>query len=212
MYKFHTSGLSIEQYDAIPLIGKYANLHGFYLAGGTALSIYYGHRRSVDLDWFCTNPLQDPTGLAQRLRDEGISFKTLSIDQGTLNGFVGGVKVSFMEYRYDPLQSPAYWQEGGCNLVSLDDLACMKLTAVAQRGARKDFIDIYTLVKNHKLLPELLALYKKKYQIENVLPVLMGLVYFDDAENEPDPALWAIEWKTVKKEISTWVRKAQSQF
>ncbi len=85
-------------------------------------------------------------------------------------------------------------------MASLDDLACMKLAAVAQRGSRKDFIDVYTLVKSHKSLPELLSFYQKKYQIENITSVLMGLIYFDDAENEPDPPQWKEDWRIGKSD------------
>lgn len=49
---------------------------------------------------------------------------------------------SNLEYRYPLLQSPTIWKEMDCSLASLDDLACMKLSAIAGRGARRDFCDI----------------------------------------------------------------------
>ena len=112
----------------------------------------------------------------------------------------------FFQYRYDLLQPFTYWPDGNCNLASLDDLAAMKLVAIAQRGSRKDFIDMYVLIQQYKPLNELLSTYQKKYRTDNIAPVLMGLSYFDDAEHEPDPALWNVEWREVKELISSRVR------
>jgi hypothetical protein len=117
----------------------------FYLGGGTALAIHLGHRRSVDFDWFTQEHITDPLRLAQDLNDQGIVFVTRSIERGTLHGSVSGVQVSFLEYRYPLLQPLVAWPMFGCTLASPEDLACMKLSALAQRGAKKDFIDIYAL-------------------------------------------------------------------
>jgi len=202
---FHISGLSSAQLNAIKIIGACLTSKQFYLAGGTALAIYFGHRQSVDLDWF-TADLNHPLQLAQTLRDCQIPFITDHTEEGTLYGSVESIRISFLEYRYPLLRPLNQWPEQGCSLASLDDLACTKLAAVVQRGSRKDFIDVYTLVKSHKSLPELLSFYQKKYQIENITSVLMGLIYFDDAENEPDPPQWKEDWRTVKEQLTSWVK------
>jgi hypothetical protein len=205
--QFQTSGLTGLQIEVLKKVGQILNPFNFYLADGTAVSIYYGHRRSVDLDWFTSMNSFDPLQFAQFLRDEGLPFITESTDRGTLYGTAENIRLSLLEYRYPLLQLPNFWEEGCCFLASLDDLACMKLAAVAQRGARRDFIDIYVLLKEYKSLPDLLALYRQKYRLENVTPVLMGLVYFDDAEDEPDPPLWSVAWEQVKKSIAEQVRE-----
>ena len=205
MDDFHRSVLSEEQFEVLVKIGQTASKLDFYLAGGTALAIYFGHRRSVDLDWFTPTPLADPLNFAQLLRDEQVPFQTDTTMRGTVYGTVGNVRTSFIEYRYPLLQPPAFWKEGHCELASLDDLACMKLSAVAQRVLRKDFIDLFELVRRYLPLPDLLVLYRQKYQVENILPVLVGLAYFDDAETEPDPPLWPVGWDEVKRQITSWV-------
>lgn len=48
-----------------------------------------------------------------------------------------------------------------CRLASLDDIACMKLAAITQRGSKKDFIDMYAICKKHRPLHELIKLAKK---------------------------------------------------
>jgi predicted nucleotidyltransferase component of viral defense system len=95
----------------------------------------------------------------------------------------------------------------GCELASLDDLACMKLVAIAQRGTKKDFIDVYTIIRHYKPLPELLEFYKQKYATDNIASVLMSLVYFDDAESDPPPSRWTVPWNEVKHSLAQWVRQ-----
>ncbi len=202
-----TAGMLPAQVAVLNWVGGLLTPPHFYLAGGTAVAIYYGHRRSVDLDWFTSRPLADPLQFAGLLQGQGVPFVTESTDQGTLHGQVNGIRVSFLEYHYPLLRPCVEWPEHSCRLASLDDLACMKLAAVAQRGLRKDFIDIYTLALHHKPLEELLPLYQEKYQTENILPVLMGLVYFEDADEEPDPPLWNVPWSEVKQKLAAWVRR-----
>lgn len=184
---------------------------GWYLAGGTALAIYLGHRLSVDLDWFAP-ALEDPLALAARIRDAGLTMDVRNIAKGTLEGTVGGVRVSFMEYRYPMLRKTVRWKEKGVALASLDDLAAMKLSAVAQRGARKDFVDIYALGTQHRPLPGLLRCYSRKFGIAEPSHVLYGLAWFQDAERERMPRMiqrWT--WLSMKADIQAWVKDLSAQ-
>src|SRR4029077_4097628 len=97
-----------------------------------ALALRLGHRRSVDLDWFAGEPLGDPLLLARRLQDAGIKFRTEQALAGTLHGTVSWVRVSLLEYRYPLLKPLVPVRSFGCTLASLEDLAAMKLSAVAQ--------------------------------------------------------------------------------
>lgn len=206
--KFHLEGLTKKQIEVMHRIGPPMRERGFYLAGGTALAVYYGHRRSVDLDWFLPVPLGDALVLANGIRDSGQPFVTAQTAPGALNGTIHGLRVTFLEYRYPLLQPLVKWREQGILLASLDDLACMKLSAIAQRGLRKDFCDIYFLGTKHHPLQDLLALYQRKFNLKDISPVLYGLSYFDDAEQEPMPRmLLGVSWKTIKKTIQGWIRE-----
>lgn len=95
-----------------------------------------------------------------------------------------------------------------CELAALEDLASMKLSAIAQRGARKDFCDLYALGKTSFSLQEVLGFYQKKYGIRDIGSVLYGLVYFDDAESERMARmLWDVTWREIKKTITNWVKE-----
>jgi hypothetical protein len=205
---FHPEALGAAQARALRLLGPVVTERAFYLAGGTALAAYLGHRRSVDLDWFSGEPIEDALTLAQLLRNAGVPIEVTSVAPGTLYGTVSRVRVSLLEYRYPLLEPLTAWSEFACHLASLDDIACMKLSAVAQRGARKDFIDLYALGVKHRPLREMLRSYQKKYGITDIAHVLYSLAYFDDADRERMPRmLWPVGWRTIKQTIQQWVRE-----
>jgi hypothetical protein len=180
----------------------------FYLVGGTTLAIYFGHRRSMDLDWFTEARIADPMRLAQDIRDKEIPFVTGQIERGTLRGTVSGVRVSLLEYRYPSLRPSLSLSQFECQMASPEDLACMKLSAIAQRGSKKDFADIYALGLRCFSLRDMIRLYQQKYSVEDIAPVLYGLAFFDDADKERMPKMfWDIDWRTIKKTIQGWVRE-----
>lgn len=185
----------------------------FYLGGGTAVAIRLGHRVSMDLDWFSPDGPADPLGFARELRDDhGLEFEIESVEPGTLHGTIAGVRVSFLEYRYPTLRPLVTWEEFGIRLASLDDLATMKLAAVAQRGDRKDFVDVYALAREHRPLGELISLYRERYEVRDSGHLLYALAYFDDAERAPMPRmLWKVDWVEVRESLERRVREVAEE-
>jgi len=182
-----------------------AHAEGFHLAGGTALALQLGHRRSVDFDWFRATEF-DPLELAQRLVARGVPFTIGSTARATLHGSVDGTRVSFLEFRY-PLLAPLV-DGGAFRLAGLRDIGAMKLSAIAQRGARKDFFDLVALVRAGLALPDLLDAYQRRFAVRDVAHVLTALTYFDDAERDTEPILGSRDdWPAVKAAIRGWVRE-----
>lgn len=180
---------------------------GFYLAGGTALALQLGHRTSVDFDWFRTGAMFDPLEMAAQIRDAGVPLRVESTSPGTVHGRVEDVRVSWIAYRYPLLEAAVRWDELGCSLAAPIDIAAMKLAAVAQRGARKDFHDIAALRRSGVDLPSMLDAYRRRYQVEDVAHVLRALVWFSDAERDPLVTGAAVSWDQVRREIETEVRR-----
>ncbi len=206
--KYHREGLNKKQIDVLGRAAPEIQAREFYLGGGTALSIYFGHRISVDLDWFSPNLMGEALVLAESLRSSGLAFVTRQTGPGTLHGTIQGVRVTFLEFHYPLLRPLTIWKEMNCSLASLDDLACMKLSAIAQRGLRKDFCDLYVLGTEHCSLARMLALYRRKFKVQDIGPVLYGLSYFEEAEEEPmPPMLLKVPWKTIKRTIQEWVKE-----
>jgi hypothetical protein len=199
----HREALGRSQRILLPRLAPLARQHGFYLAGGTALALQFGHRRSVDFDWFREDRIDDPLRLAADLRAANLRFETDRVEKGTLHGRASGVRVSFLEYGY-PLLRPLREAEG-LRLAALEDIAAMKLAAVAQRGSKKDFVDVFALGR-HFGLADMLAFYRKKYGVADVGHVLVALAYFDDADRERTPMLLRRQsWPNVKATIRGWV-------
>jgi hypothetical protein len=206
--RFHPEVLNPLQKKILQQLGPILMRQHYYLGGGTTIAIYLGHRHSVDLDWFTEEGITDPMRLAQNIRDKGIPFVTGQIERGTLHGTISGVRISFLEYKYPLLKPLIIWQKAACQLATLEDLACMKLSALTQRGSKKDFVDIYALGLRYFSLRDMLRLYQKKFSVEDMGHVLYGLSYFDDADKERLPKMfWDTDWRTIKKTIQGWVKE-----
>ncbi|MFH0923961.1 MAG: nucleotidyl transferase AbiEii/AbiGii toxin family protein [Candidatus Falkowbacteria bacterium] len=178
-------------------IARSGLIKDFYLAGGTALALQYGHRKSVDLDWFSRKSF-DTAKLKKDLSGLG-KIIVSSDEKDTLNLSIGGVKASFMGYPYKLIFPLLSWQ--GVKLADQRDIACMKLDAMSSRGSKKDFIDLYFFLKNYSFA-YLLNLFENKYMSikYNKLHILKSLTYFTDADSEPMPIMiQEISWREVKK-------------
>lgn len=204
---FHPEVLSDSQSAILPSLGAFARAYGFYLGGGTAVALHLGHRKSVDFDWFARGAMGDPLVLAGQARKQGLSVENAQIAPGTLHALVDGVRVSFFVYPYSEIGESSSWEECSIDVASLDDLACMKLAAIAQRGSRKDFIDLYFIAHEHKPIAEIVNLYQRKYHTQDIVPVLMGLGYFEDADEEQSPVMIRkAPWDQIKREFVNWSR------
>lgn len=174
-------------------------LAGFYLAGGTALALQLGHRKSIDLDFFT----QDSFNPKTLLRELAVFNPTvLQETTGTLDVMIDDVKVSFFEYKYPLLEQ--FTEFSGILLASVLDIACMKFTAISSRGSRKDFIDLYfvlnTLSLNHIFEQFEIKFQNIKYSRTHILK---SLTYFVDAETDPDvDYLIPISWEEIKQSLT----------
>lgn len=202
-----TEILSGEQAAVLEKLGETARQEGFYLAGGTALALHIGHRRSDDFDWFTPAKIDNPQDLEASLRQRGMILNEIQISPGTLHATLDGVHVSFLEYRYPLLKPLVSLQDYKCHLAPIEDICCMKLAAIAHRGARKDFVDICAIARTTGWsLRQMLDQYREKYGTEDIVAVIYGLSYFEDAEEEEMPEmLQPTSWPDVKREVSGWV-------
>jgi predicted nucleotidyltransferase component of viral defense system len=172
-------------------------LESFYLAGGTGLALYLGHRRSADLDFFKREAF-DEEALLQKLQYLP-SLALVAKGPATLHMMIQGTKTSFLGYNYPvlyPLQS-----FHGIQVVDPRDIAGMKISAVASRGSRRDFVDLYAVSQKYGL-EKLLETFRRKFAKVNysTVHVLKSLTYFEDAEREPMPdMLVPLAWDEVKQ-------------
>jgi len=172
-------------------------LDRFYLAGGTALALQFGHRLSLDLDFFAKE-LFDEEMLLQRIQAlEGFALAAKA--PHTLHATVQETKVSFLGYVYPLLFPTMPFLE--VEVADPRDIACMKVSAVAGRGTKRDFVDLYLCAKQYGL-KEILRLFDQKFAQThfNKVHILKSLTFFSDAEKDPMPhMLVPLDWATVKQ-------------
>ena len=167
----------------------------FNLVGGTALALQFGHRKSIDLDFF--GRTIDKSKLLLSLQN----YKDFQfIDDGAhwaLFCYINDIKVDFVSYPYELLHQPI--AVNGIRMAHFKDIAAMKINAMLNRGTKKDFWDIAELL-NHMSIDEIISQFEKMYPASRLLiSVPQAMVYFEDAENSPDPvSLNGMSWSDVK--------------
>jgi predicted nucleotidyltransferase component of viral defense system len=183
--------------DLLRKISGNALFSEYRLVGGTALALQFGHRISVDLDFFGNQSI-DETDMIETLSSLGVVVRTIRSPR-IQSFFVNDIKVDVVCYPYQWLDVPV--DEDNIRLASIKDIAPMKLAAITNRGTKKDFVDL-DLLLNHLSLSEMLNLYRQKYSQDSDFFVLRSLTYFEDAEQNSDPEmLTAYNWETIKKTI-----------
>ncbi len=206
----HDEILTPRQRSVLRPLAAAATSAGLYLAGGTAIALHLGHRRSDDFDWFSDGAPIDIAALTDLLR-ASLAFQVDVIDEGTLVGTSDGVRVACYAYRYSRLEDTTAVQQWALRLAGVRDLAAMKLLAIAQRGSRKDFIDVHALLEHGITMSQMLDDYQQKFRTSGRMPVLRGLVYFDDAEAEPIPEMlqpftWDVLRDRLRREVERCMR------
>ena len=132
--------------DTLELLRKIQSLEMFKdarLVGGTALALQLGHRKSIDLDFFGSIDAS-----LQEIASALSTFASVSpLSESSMKRFliVDGVKVDVVNYPYSWIDEPVI--EDGVALAGIKDIAAMKLSAITNRGTRKDFVDFYFLLK-----------------------------------------------------------------
>jgi len=167
------------------------------LVGGTALALHLGHRKSIDLDFFgnISSSLEDLTHEISKFADAA----PLSSSKFIRILIVNGIKVDVVNYPYKWIEGPII--ENGIVLAGIKDIAAMKLSAITNRGTKKDFIDYFFLLKLYPL-KQLIDLYLEKYSDAQLFTSIKSLTYFDDAEKDPMPDMTQpLDWRKVKSTI-----------
>ncbi len=176
-------------------------LKDFSLVGVTALSLLYGHRKSVDLDLFSPFPFENEVVVNCLSKKFGSQF--LMEEKPPHFGvfsFIDDVKVDFVRHPHPLIREIEHVE--GVRMFSTPDIIAMKVQAVLGRGKKKDFWDIAELL-NHYRVNEFIQFHQEKYFAQNLMiTVPQAITYFADAEEGEDPiSLKGQSWMSVKKKI-----------
>lgn len=174
--------LDKKRLELLPLFKNFKK--DFYLGGGTALALQIGHRDSIDFDFFKEEEIA-----TQKLFDNLEEFFTghhllkVQEERSTLGLIIDdSVKLSFFSYRYQLVKELI--DEENLKLASMEDIGCMKLSAIIGRASNKDYIDLYYILQS-VALEDLLEKAAKKFPDLDRNLILKSLVYFEDIGLEP---------------------------
>ena len=200
----HTQTVTRATLDLLKALMSLPELSQFGLVGGTNLSLRFGHRLSIDLDLFTNEPFDSEITYNQ-LEARFPNILQASQSETMLFLYINEVKIDMVLLPY-PYLNPMEQVED-IRLVSLEDIAAMKLSAVARRGVKKDFWDIAELLDVFSL-DQMLEFYKTKYSSRDIFHLLRSLVYFNDADPQKDPdPLNNATWSQVKIKVQNAVKK-----
>lgn len=142
-----TEILTKKQQKLLPLV--HAFTRDFYLVGGTALALQYGHRHSIDFDLFSLEPFNNAQ-IRRVIKQHGHTITQVyieSISEFTL--LVNDLKMTFYHYDY-PIDHPVKLK----NIITMPNsltLAAMKAFTLGHRAKWKDYIDLYFVFQHHTL-------------------------------------------------------------
>lgn len=190
--------------NVLKKLGNLDFLNDFSLVGGTALALYWGHRISDDIDLF-TDKKKELLAIEGKLNEiPGAEFQKRT--DISIVYIIDKVKTDLLIYPYAFQQKSI--KEENIQIATLDDIVTMKLGAITNRGAKKDFVDLYYTLQ-HYSFETLCDLYIKKYKTKDLFALFRSLTFFDDAEPLEMPEILVdknLTWKSVKKEIEKKVK------
>ncbi len=198
----HTETVESGTFSLLKELMELPVLRLFSLVGGTALSLRYGHRSSIDLDLFFHEKF-DHSHIIAALEDkfgERFVYKQQQTQFGIFC-FIDDVKVDIVHFPHLPIS--AIEVEDGIRFYSIADIAAMKIQAILGRGKKKDFWDLYELLQ-HYSLQQIMDWHKVKYPSQMLaISIPHAITYFVDADDSETPVSFKQQtWESVKKGIS----------
>ncbi len=204
----HPEALSAGCKGLLARLTRLAKKYDFVLAGGTALALQLGHRISYDLDFF-TKRAFDAGSVLKDIDRSGVKYEVLQRGNGTL--LLKTDKAKFSYFRLPYISFEEIVKYSGVKMAGIRDIAAMKLLAIYQRGTKRDFVDLFFILRD---LPfrKACACFVKKYGATKINPVGVGksLVYFADAESDVSPEYigdYRPKWDDIKKFYVTNIKQ-----
>ena len=198
----HLSTVDSSIYDLLQKIFNTKFIkNNFALAGGTSLALQIGHRKSIDLDIFSTHQFDVKELEIILSSSSDYTFNYSGNNSRMLFGNVNGIKCDFVHEPVALLEP--FLVDDGVNYFSVEDIAAMKLHTICGRGKKKDFFDVYALLQLYSR-EKLIEWFTKKYNEDQLIFLWRSVMYFEDAENDPDIdgyAPFTKDWDEIKKLI-----------
>jgi hypothetical protein len=196
---FYKETVEPETLGLLKNLMELEELNQFRLVGGTALSLLFGHRKSIDLDLFTDQPFNREVIINKLSKTFDVfSFKEVKSPRLFFTT-INNVKVDFV-HTFDRFNHD-------CDLIdnirfsSIPEIIALKLNAIAGRGAKKDFWDLHAL-SEHFSFEQMISFYRERYPQNSDMMIIKSIPYFVEAENDIDPYSFKnISWDQIKEDI-----------
>ncbi len=198
----HLETVEPGTFSVLKKLMEVPTLQNFALVGGTALSLKFGHRTSIDLDMFWDGKFSNDDIVADLTNFFGSAFDYKKAnDAFGIFCFINTVKVDIVRFPH-PLLKPIETIDE-VRMYCDADIAAMKIQAILGRGKKKDFWDLHELLK-HYSLKQIISWHKEKYPNQMLaIGIPHAITYFVDADESETPvSLKGQSWETIKKDIS----------
>ena len=197
----HFEIIDKDRFELLKKITENVSIPNYYMVGGTGLSLQLGLRESFDFD-FCVKEQFNNEILLEELKIIG-QTEIKQNQKGTCDLIINGVQVSFFYYPNRVINDYVTTKEiPKLKIASILDIAIMKIVARGGRGAKKDFFDLYQIMNRCNISLNDLAngLIQKCGTNVNYANIVMGLSYFEDAEQEILPKTFVeYNWDEIKR-------------
>lgn len=188
----------------------------YRLVGGTALSLFRGHRKSDDIDLFidgsdkyvkenAIKALKDikPPEAQMQIRTN-LSFGIMAYLQ--FNSSKEEIKIDIMNFDSEPFINPPV-NIDKLRLASLEDIAAMKLNSMIERKSKKDYVDVEELLSIYSI-KQMLQFYNQRFPYFDPKEVITGLSQIDKGNSSIMPMMYNNKsWEMVKEKIKEILSK-----
>lgn len=202
----HTEAVESGTLSLLKKLMVLPSLKPFALVGGTALSLRYGHRSSIDLDLF----FHEQFDYHQIIDELEATFQHNFVYKQQQTGFgvfcfINDIKVDFVYFPHPLIEEIDVVDN--IRMYSNADISAMKIQAILGRAKKKDFWDLYELLQNYSF-QQLIDWHKQKYPSQMLaISIPHAITYFAEAEESETPVSFKNQtWELIKKEISKSVR------
>jgi predicted nucleotidyltransferase component of viral defense system len=210
-YKLHYNTVTPLLKSILEKLMEAKEFNQFRLVGGTALSLYCGHRMSVDIDLFTEAEYGtiDFDGIDDYLVKQFtyVDFNKLPVGMGK-SYFVGydsqnAIKLDL--YYTEPFIDNVV-EIDAIRMATIEEIIAMKIDVIQSTGRKKDYWDLHEL-KDQYNIKDMMAFHLKRYPYtHNEKQILNNFVDFKEANDDFDPVCLRDKyWEFIKLDLIDFV-------
>jgi hypothetical protein len=201
----HKEILTEEQFNLLGFVSLFKR--EYYLAGGTAIALQIGHRKSIDFDLFKFSDVRT-TDIKRKIVLNNLKYEIRLSQFNQLDLLINNVKFTFLTYPFHIVLRDEL--KGTIKMPDLLTLSAMKAYALGRRAKWKDYVDLFFIFKYHCSIKEVT---KQAYDIFKDLFIekqfRAQLGYFDDI-NYSEKVIYAIPDPPADEEIKAFLSDLSS--